>query len=89
MLLPLCLMSGRGDRLRPAQTALDSDAVGTELNEFNGCPSDSEGLRKLGRPDKGCDGGGMPQPQKKLVCYQRYHLSASRKKEDSAALGEA
>ena len=35
-----CLMSGRGDRLRPAQTALDSDAVGTELNEFNGCPSE-------------------------------------------------
>ena len=32
-----------------AQTALDSDAVGTELNGFNGCPSDSEGLRKLGR----------------------------------------
>ena len=28
-----CLMSGRGDRLRPAQTALDSDAVGTELNK--------------------------------------------------------
>ena len=57
-----CLMSGRGDRLRPAQTALDSDAVGTELNGFNGCPSDTVSLRKLGRPDKGCDGGGMPRP---------------------------
>ena len=58
-----CLVPGWGDPLRPAQTALDFDAIGTELNGFNGCHGDSEGLRKLGRPGEGCDGGGMPGPR--------------------------
>ena len=45
-----------GEReLRPAQTALDFNAVGTEL-EFNGCPGESVSLRKLGRPGQGYGG---------------------------------
>ena len=45
-----------GEReLQPAQTALDFNAIGTEL-EFNGCPSESVSLRKLGRPGEGCEG---------------------------------
>ena len=51
-----CLVPGWGDPLRPAQTALDFDAIGTELNGFNGCHGDSEGLRKLGRPGQGYGG---------------------------------
>ena len=49
-------MSDWGDRLRPAQTALDFDAIGTELNGFNGCHGESVSLRKLGRPGEGCEG---------------------------------
>ena len=51
-----CLVPGWGDPLRPAQTALDFDAIGTELNGFNGCHGDSEGLRKLGRRGQGYGG---------------------------------
>ena len=40
----------------PAQTALDSDTIGTELNGFNGCHGDTAGLRKLGRRGQGYGG---------------------------------
>ncbi len=50
----MCLIGER--ELRPAQTALDLDTIGTELNGFNECPSDTVSLRKLGRPGQGYGG---------------------------------
>ena len=43
------------------QTGTRPHSRGTELG-IDGCPSENDSPRELGRPVKSCAGGGMPQP---------------------------